>query len=366
MQRAREGPFQADMTEIAHIVRTAPLSFMNWWLSELASFLPSWLTSGRDRPRTALILDVDHDGAVLTARKPRDIKTLGRTGGDAGVDGLSALGERRYRRWPLIVRLGADLGMRKVVDLPLQARNELANLLHFELDRLTPFSPEEVCFTWRVIETDQPAGRMKVALEMAPKGLVERALDIAAEHGRSVDRMEIQGDGEQEPLDLLSSTTRAEPAGRFAYILPLIVLVLAIVAVWVPLSRQQSAVDRLTGQVETRKSAAEEALALRQELDAGTRKAGFLIDAKNGRASMTRVLAELTKLLPDHGHIVQLDIRDDEIQLNGFADRASDLLTILDRSAMFTSPSFTSAVTRDPRLDKERFQITVQLEGARS
>ena len=351
------------MDAIANLIRSAPLAFLRWWLAELGSFLPAWLTSGRDRPRKALILDVDQRGAMLTARKSKSTKVLGQITSDADGTGLSALGERRYRRWPLIVRLASDLGMRKVIDLPLQARNDLGNLLHFELDQLTPFSPEDVSFAWRVLETNPATGRMTVALQMAPKALVERNFKIAAEHGRTVERVEIEDGDDQDPIDLLSSADKVDPGSRFGYVLPLMVVALAVMALWIPMSRQQSTVDQLAKEVETLRVAAEETRSLKQEIDASAREAGFLVDAKNGQASMTRVLAELTRLIPDHSHIIQLEINDDSIQIGGFSEKARDLLAILDRSAMFTSPASTSATTRDPRMEKERFQITVQLEG---
>jgi len=248
-----------------------------------------------------------------------------------------------------------------VIDLPTAARGDLGNLLHFELDRLTPFSPDEVCFAWRVLETGNSSDRMTVALEMAPKALVARATAMAANHGRSIDRVEIRGGGDLEPLNLLAGTAKPETGGRFRHLLPLLALGLLVIAVWIPMNRQQRVVDQLDQEISALKSSAEETLALREQLDAETTEAGFLVEAKNRHASMTGVLAELTTLIPDHSYIQNLQIEDGRVQLSGFTDKASDLLTILDRSAMFASPEFRSAVTRDPRVGKERFQIAVEL-----
>jgi len=349
------------MVEMASLARTLPSSFMRWWLGELGSFLPGWLTSDSRQTGPALILDIDERGAELSARRSRGMKLLAQTDGDGEVSRLAALHQRRYRRWPLIVRLAADLGMRKVIDLPTAARGDLGNLLHFELDRLTPFSPDEVCFAWRVLETGNSSDRMTVALEMAPKALVARATAMAANHGRSIDRVEIRGGGDLEPLNLLAGTAKPETGGRFRHLLPLLALGLLVIAVWIPMNRQQRVVDQLDQEISALKSSAEETLALREQLDAETTEAGFLVEAKNRHASMTSVLAELTTLIPDHSYIQNLQIEDGRVQLSGFTDKASDLLTILDRSAMFASPEFRSAVTRDPRVGKERFQIAVEL-----
>ena len=355
------------MTDVAVSLRSAPLDFLHWWLGELRGLVPDRLKQDGERARQALILEVDADETLLTAKTPKGAKALARIG-PAGRDevdaALASLRHRRYRRWPVIVRLAPVLGMKKSVYLPLAAREDLGSLLHYELDRLTPFSPDDVCFAWNVIETDQAGGRMTVALEMAPKSVVARALDLVAEAGRRVDRVEIDDAGEGRPLNLLPGDVRpAKSGGWLRPILPLLVLVLAIIAVWIPESRQQRMLDRLEREVETLRAEAETILALRERIDEKAEGAAFLIDAKSGHASTTEVLAELTRLIPDHSHILQLDISDGEVQLVGFADKASDLIAIFDRSLMFRSPEFRAAVTRDPRLGKERFQIAVEIAG---
>lgn len=354
------------MAEIVHLIRTTPLAFLSWWLGELKSLLPGWLTSGTDQARTTLILDVHAEGAVLRARRPKGSETIGQIEKGGETQDLLALTAHRYRRWPLMIRLAADLGMRKVVDLPLSARDDLANLLQFELDRLTPFNQDDVYFAWRVLETNQAAGRMEVALEMAPKMLVDQAVANVAVHGRAVDRVEIDGSDQHAPLNLLSPDAKAESGGRIRRLLPALVLLLGIIAVWIPIHRQNQAIARLDTEIARVKSAADGALALRAELDAEAAEAGFLAEAKNSRASMTQLLAELTRLVPDDSYIIQLEIKEGTIQISGFADRASDLITILDQSAVFTSPTFQSAVTRNRRRGKERFQIAIDVAESSS
>ena len=351
------------MAEIASLLQTAPRSFMRWWLGELGGLLPNWLTS-RQRPvRPALILDLRKDGVELIEATPKSSKTLARLSDQDDKAALSAIGARRYRQWPLILRLEANLGMRKIIDLPSAARDDLASLLEFELDRLTPFSPKDVFFAWRILDRDQGADRIAVKLEIAPKMLVDRAADWAAQHGRSIDRLEIDGDDQEPTLNLFSGQTKEETKGRFKHFLPILALGLAVTAVWIPMSRQQDLVDQLEQELATLKSSADETLLLREKLDLETARAGFLVEAKSNLPAMTLILAELTALIPDHSHILQLEINDDGIRLSGLADKASDLISILDQSEMFASPAFRSAVTRDPRNGKERFQIAVKLTG---
>jgi len=106
---------------------------------------------------------------------------------------------------------------------------------------------------------------------------------------------------------------------------------------------------------------AEESLALRARLDQLTESSRFLVAEKTRRPMVAEVLAELTRLVPDQAHIVQLDLRDRSIQLHGYATTASDLIGLLDQSELFRTPQFRSPVTQDPSSGTERFHLSVEL-----
>jgi len=355
--------------------RRMPAAFLQWWVGELAGLLPRAARRTSSSSRSHLLLIRNGEETVLIEQAGRrGAKKLGSSSGDPRL-ALTYLNDRRYRKWPIVVRLGGHLGLRKVVDLPLVAPEELGQLLFFELDRLTPFKAEDVGFNWRVLETDREKNRMQVALEMAPKAVLDDVLNLVGEHGREVDRIELEGNNKSEDgagnvsLNLMPRAVD-EPrqgGGRWArYVLPLLVCGLAVVAVVLPIQKQQTLIDRQDQQITPLRAEAEKSLALREALEAAATKKRFLVAAKNDRVTMTEVLAELTRLIPDHSHIVQLQIHDTKIEINGLTGQASDLIAILDQSPMLSSPQFRSPVTRDPRSGKDRFQISVDLAGPSS
>ncbi len=352
-----------------------PGDMIRWWIDELSELLPKRLMSATADLRPCLILAMTGKDTILlestTKHGERERGRIIETGDSASAGSsaaqpstaLAGMTKRRYRKWPLVVRLASDLGLRKCVDLPLAAKDDLAQLLHFELDRLTPFEAENVRFAWRIVKTEAKAGRMQVELEMAPKTVVDKGLELVAIQGRKVDRVELEGGPDNhEPLDLLPRPIEAKPGkSLLGRILPLTAFVLLIIAIAIPLRKQQAQMVSLEKEIALVRAEAEENLALREQLDSLTREARFLVDAKNGRAMMTEVLAELTRLIPDHSHIVQLQIGKETIELSGLAETASDLIVILDQSPLLMSPRFRSPVTRDPRSGKERFQISADL-----
>jgi Tfp pilus assembly protein PilN len=83
------------------------------------------------------------------------------------------------------------------------------------------------------------------------------------------------------------------------------------------------------------------------------------------------ILKELTQILPPTVWIWNLKAAGREIEISGFADSASDLIPLLDRSPLFEKVEFLAPVTkeRDRRLgsdkEKERFKIRMYLEKKR-
>jgi general secretion pathway protein L len=351
-----------------------PRAFMQWWLGELGGLMPRILAPVRSKQRSCLVLTYRGGEIDLAAQTKRgDMRSLGRIDlkgqnqrASEGVQrpaSLSALAERRYRKWPLVIRLAPHLGMRKLVELPLAAKDDLAQVLQFELDRLTPFKPEDVNLAWRIQETDKKAGRMRVLLEIAPKMVIDQARDIAAQFQRQAERIELATtkDGEQ-PLDLSQKTSETRPVSGWAKrVLRVTTLVLLIITLVLPIVKQQRVIADLDEQVSAAREAAEVSLQLRERLVSLSNEAAFLADARNGRPTMTALLAELTDILPDHSHILQLRVSAETIDLMGLADKATDLISILARSSLLRGPAFNSPVTRDSRSDKERFHISVEL-----
>ncbi|MGI9510546.1 MAG: PilN domain-containing protein [Geminicoccaceae bacterium] len=360
-------------------VLQGPAAFLTWWFDELKGLLPQAFRQSSVTGKPCLILTLENNEIVLIARSSRrGEREIGRriTGDDHDATGgiktpsyaLAALGRRRYRRWPLIVRLPGHLGLRKQVDLPLAARHDLAQLLHFELDRLTPFKADDVRFAWRILEIDKEAGRMQVALEMAPKAKIDKLVDVALEGGREVKRVELEGDhGSNEPLDLLPSDQQASGGGGWLNrTLGITTFVLLALAFALPIKKQMAVIDELDADMAVLRAEAEESLALRQRLARMSDEARFLTHRGDERVNMIELLAELTRLLPDESHLRQLRIANGSIELAGLAESPSELVAILDRSSMLTSPTFSSPVIRDRRSGRDLFQISMSLTGGGS
>jgi general secretion pathway protein L len=88
-----------------------------------------------------------------------------------------------------------------------------------------------------------------------------------------------------------------------------------------------------------------------------------------GAVSEVEILKELAQVLPPTVWIWQYRISGKEIEISGFADSASELIPLLDKSPLFEKVEFQAPVTkeRERRIgvdkERERFKIKMRLEG---
>jgi len=88
-----------------------------------------------------------------------------------------------------------------------------------------------------------------------------------------------------------------------------------------------------------------------------------------GAISEVEILRELSQILPSSVWVWQYKFAGKEIEISGFADSASELIPLLDKSPIFEKVEFMAPVTkeRERRLgadkERERFKIKMRIEG---
>jgi general secretion pathway protein L len=356
------------MTSLIGFARGGLYAFLRWWIDELAGLAPRPLRRVARRDRHQVVLLLNQRETVVLERSGERAHVIGSVASDPPdrASQLGALLQRTRRpRQPVTLCLSGDLGLRKIINLPLAARDDLDQLLRFEMDRLTPFRADEVYFAHRIIATDLPNRRLAVELAAAPKATVDRALETARIAGVVPARLELVGarPGDLEPLNLLSHKFGARAGERrLVRALILLALLLAIAAVAIPLPQQRARLADLIDQIAEARTAAEQGHTLREQLEQLAQTNQFLLAEKARRPMATDVLAELTRLVPDEAYLSQLVLHEDEVQLYGSAATASDLIGLLDQSFLFRAPQFRSPVTPDVADDRaERFHLSVEL-----
>ncbi|MDH5556822.1 MAG: PilN domain-containing protein [Alphaproteobacteria bacterium] len=348
--------------------------FLAWWLGELGAMAPSALRRAFAAEHGVVGFGIAGDELVIGQASDGEMTEIARLNMSQPADVLRAdiaglMRKHAPRGTDIVLLLSAEQALHKVLDLPMAAEEGMRDLLYFELDRQTPYRPDQVRYDFRIAGRDTGAGRMKVELLVAPVEAVDRLMGQAREWGLELSTVTVSGlDDPADPAFDLSGGKRAAPSrgGRLILaMLALMALGLTAAAVWTPLEAQRLAALEAESALAQARTAAAAAANLRDELDSRAKAGSFLVRRKNETTMMTAVLADLTRLLPDDTWLFELHVKGPVVRARGYAPAASTVLELIERGPAFHKARFTSPVTRVPGIDAERFDLTFELAAAR-
>jgi general secretion pathway protein L len=330
--------------------------FLAWWQRELKALVPAALRRALASERRWTVLD-------LSGKAPALWRCVGGRESELAAEGsldeaaLIALLRRRRHRGRVVLRIPTERVLRRRLELPLAARDDLARLLAFEMDRLTPFKAKEVRFGHRILATDPAARRLTVEFEVAPREVVDAALERARRLGVWPARIEAGGE-----IDFAQDDGRA--GGRHSRLdltLAGLALLLATIAAYLPLERQRAGLVALQSELALVRAEAEAAMALRDEVARHLVDRDRVLAQRLATPLAVAVLKELTTRLPDHSYALEVTLHSGEIHLQGYSEAASELIALLEASELLARAQFRSPVTRDPRIGRERFNLSAEI-----
>ena len=340
--------------------------FFIWWFGELAACVPQGLRRVFWRESTVLAIAPGDGDARVSLRKCDGVRELGRLALDRGREPRLQLAQLlrgvSLRDLETAILVPAASVLRRNVNLPLAAAENLREVLAFEMDRHTPFKANEVAFDYRIAGTDPDAKRINIDLAVVPNDAVERARLVAATLGLTPDRIGVAGNAHETERSLnflpAQRAGRSATRQRLAIAFAILAVILAIVAVYLPLLVKQRTLAAYEAQLTDSRSAALETEALRKRLAAKLEHDRFLIDRRVMIPSATVMLADVTDRLPDGTWLVQLHWQGDKLVMAGYSPSATPLIAELEDSDILSEVRFGSPVTPDPRIGRERFNIT--------
>jgi general secretion pathway protein L len=137
---------------------------------------------------------------------------------------------------------------------------------------------------------------------------------------------------------------------------------LSAAAVAIPLEQKRQVAEHLGGQVAEAREAANEAAGLRDEIARRLAGGRGIVARRAATPLHLAVLDQVTALLPDDTWAFQLRIDSDELQVHGYAAAAAPLLGRFEEAPLLGNARFRSPLTRDQRLNLERFHVSAELD----
>lgn len=308
----------------------------------------------------AVLLSVRRNGQEQIAGRHVPGHLMGQGAGQgAGEASLSRI-LREHASLPLLLRLPPDSLLSRDVSLPLAAEAGYERVLHYEMDRLTPFSADDVFWSARLLRRNKEAGRIDLRLSLVPRAWLQAPLDTLQQAGGRPAAIEAPGvDG--EPLQHIA-IAHALSRGRIVQRRVLAIgagacAALALVAIVLPFvlqSQAQAAVERQIASLQPRVTEVE---ALRARIRSGTAGIDTIAAARRRLGDPIGLMAALTRVLPDDTYLTDLTMRDGVITLTGQSPGAVKLIPALSADPAFVAPAFSAPVTRIESNNSDLFSI---------
>jgi len=338
--------------------------------------LPAWMGERAADSGPAYIVCVDQDGLRLLA------ENLPSGGRDAGADGRVE-GRPRLTGAAIAARLTNTLrakapvtvGLRipfaycfsRSVELPSAAEKDFPRLLALDMERATPFRSSEVYSTFIIVpQVAARPGKTTVRQLIVKRSLLAGAIAELEGTGLRVGRMDCWDDTGRVPLKIdfraadVGSLRPERSLARPIAAASVVATLLAVLGAYATFANLNVSLARLDDQArELRVRAASQRASQDTTQTAQTTLAALEALVTSPPAKLA-VINEVTQLLPDSAWVSDLRITTDGVDINGFAQSTVALLQLLEKSPQFVDATSSSAVTFDPREDKERFSIRVR------
>lgn len=346
---------------------------LTWWLGELIGMVPTRLKQKLTFARGQMILAQEDSGYAVLHCTGTTERPLGRLAADAPLSPASltaAIGDARLARralggkLPLALRLPSNQALATRLTLPTAVKADLPQILRFEMDRRTPFSAEDAFFSYDILP-GSPAGKLHVVMTVMAKAAIAEIMTRLAPLGVAVRQVTVAG---ASGLPVSGNLLPSEGTGnrRLRLIVRYGAAVLALLAagglysIW---QESEDTVAALRRDMADLRKTIEQVEANRSEIERLRAASAFLSKSRRSSPTVTHLLADLTRVLPDDTWLTQLGLQGDKLQIAGYSAAAAGLIEKVMQSPAFHAAQFRSAVTQDAAVGRERFEMVMTVSA---
>lgn len=328
----------------------------------IARCLPERLRQALIDRNRRLLIEPDDGQARLTQLRGEAREPVGSLTLDTEERLPEALADHRRRT---TLRLPETAVLRRELSLPAQVRPRLSEVLHHELDRLSPFPADQLFYDARLLPTAKRAARIRVELALCPRAPLEDWLARLARAGATVERIDWSGAWRGANLLPPHRRPRRRPPrlGTDGW-LALLALALLIAALASPLWQRHAHLARLEQALGAARAQALETDRVRQALEQARQGSLVALEQRRLQPRALELLGELSTRLPDDTWVQSLEFDGRQVELTGESASATALIALLEGAPGIASVRFRSPVVQIDRNGKERFNLAFQLEAA--
>lgn len=350
-------------------------AFLSWWLEQNTAVLRKAASHSLPARLRETLLAIRNRYAVpIVVIEPatRNLTLLPLSSDDitapipASTEGMAHLaalcaarrpwlrGWLRRRQRSLCIRVVfPDLPiLQRVIRLPASVVTDAVSLVSYQMDRIVPFPSEDILWSLTPLPSEDPS-ESEFLLNMTPRAPLVPWLTAFKTAHLSPVSFTNQADHATVCLPRGDHGVPAGPSGRTAAGIALALgVLLSTPFVWQSIKTHQ-----LTSQLEDLQSSLMIAETLRSRIEAFTSGRNLLSREAQKTGSSLKLLARLTRALPDTTFLDSLSVKDGQITLEGQSKEAARLIGLLEHNKAMSDPKFVGPLLRLPDGRGESFTL---------
>lgn len=301
----------------------------------------------------------------------------------------------------------------RTIELPASVKDNISDVITYELDRFTPFSPDSAFYDFRIVSEE--TAKINVLLAAARADIINPYLAALNEKGFALKRLTSNifttaalqsfSGGEDESLvkkldAFAAKSPESGSSGRVSYnayggvieslwpkadglnllskgrhtatkrpmaltaILLAAIAVLGVYYIISPLQIEEKRLKAIDLQLASMKDDVKKAEALKKEIETLEPELAAIRNFKEGRTPALEIMREMTAILPKNAWLTRLRVTNKNIEIEGYAASPTELLPKLEASKHFSKVEFSSPSFFDARLNTSKFMIKMEREDA--
>lgn len=341
-------------------------SFFSWWSKGLYKGLPDSLRKW---------VQTDQARLILFAKANGDVKTVWQHDGKQQETGDFSLHDEqeldlvsfipkkfRKKKYYIDLRLEQKQVLSLQKKFPENIKDNLNQAIRYQIDRLTPFSSDNVYFDAVVNKHDKKAKSIIANIFVASRSLVDKTITKLKELGiEKVDTISVSDTPQQLNLttDGIPTLNLHNKVSRKPLYFMLTLLVLSLT---LPIAYKQRRINQLdTAIADLRKNASEQ-LAIRDKLFEAEEALNFLKEKRASSPMALDVVNTLANEIPKNTWIERLELSNTHLEIRGESEKALTLIDLLEESPSFSKVRFNSPVALNKKNKRDKFHIQATVE----
>lgn len=347
--------------------------FFLWWGRELSFLVPEKLRELLSDKSGYVFISATTESILLSRMIDGQQQTISELAlNESSLEQYQQLigDDAELEKANYILRLTSDQAIKKILYLPAVAKENLRQVIAFEINKYTPFKEEQVYFAVKSLGKEEN-GQIKVLLVLTPK----KILDTIYQQLKNVQIYSVITDYERaannfaDDLDIYNLLPEQKKQIKnkitqgliwfFSSMLLVLTIAVLVFLVW----HQRQSVESLRQQLKQLEKDAHFVQSQQLEIDNIVDETEHLIKFKNSSPSLLEIINLLSQLIQDDTWLTHFKYNDTRLQIQGQSPTASALIGMLESSSLFSNARFVSPLTQDKKTGLERFQISVDVNA---